>query len=704
MGFLLRQALRTLCCNTLWNYAVFWKLTHRARMMLIWEDAYYGNNEHQEKKLFSNSAGNLLDGHCSHDALGLAVAKMSYHVYSLGEGIVGQVAVTGKHLWISADKWVTNPSSSFEYCDGWQTQFSAGVKTIVVVAVAPLGVVQLGSLDDIPEDLKMVKHIRDVFSEVHDSVAGHLQGAMQNNAETSCVSDVSTRTSGSEVYLDCTNNLDRSIEDGTNFCSSKFVFLGQGKHGHHSPMVSHPSTYPNKIHEVPNKHEGPGPPILNCERFFNGHQKSEVQTSNVRDSVEDKSKSYKNNSSGKIASCEAVQALDYSGMDIPYPPSEFLVSAAQNDQNGAFSLPVLPNAGLHKDSENNSFQSSDMNIIQTPLSFYAGYELYEALGPAFQKGNTHNLWETEKTETGMAVEIPEVMGDSSLLMSDSRTEHLLEAVIANVNCHESDANSVKSLCKSVESFVTTEKTEPCTSDVGTISSAGYSFDRDTLNSFNSSGACGVRSSIGLSSTSSSRGSGHMERPQEPARMNKRRAKPGESCRPRPRDRQLIQDRIKELRELVPNGSKCSIDSLLERTIKHMLFMQSITKHAEMLNKCTSSKWLDKEPGNQGPSSNEQGSSWAVEVGSNMKVCPIIVENLNMNGQMLVEMLLKDCSHFLEIAEAIRSLGLTILKGVAEACGEKTRMCFVVEGQNNQPMHRMDILWSLMQLLPPEINA
>ncbi|KAF5958598.1 hypothetical protein HYC85_005823 [Camellia sinensis] len=57
---------------------------------------------------------------------------------------------------------------------------------------------------------------------------------------------------------------------------------------------------------------------------------------------------------------------------------------------------------------------------------------------------------------------------------------------------------------------------------------------------------------------------------------------GENCRPRPRDRQLIQDRIKELRDLVPNGSKCSIDSLLERTIKHMLFMQSITKHAEKL--------------------------------------------------------------------------------------------------------------------------
>ena len=33
---------------------------------------------------------------------------------------------------------------------------------------------------------------------------------------------------------------------------------------------------------------------------------------------------------------------------------------------------------------------------------------------------------------------------------------------------------------------------------------------------------------------------------------------------------------------------------------------------------------------------EQGSSWAVEVGGHMKICPIVVENINMNGQMLIE--------------------------------------------------------------------
>ena len=44
----------------------------------------------------------------------------------------------------------------------------------------------------------------------------------------------------------------------------------------------------------------------------------------------------------------------------------------------------------------------------------------------------------------------------------------------------------------------------------------------------------------------------------------------------------------------------------------------------------------------------------------------------------MQMLCEECSHFLEIAEAIRSLGLTILKGITEAHGDKTWICFVVE--------------------------
>jgi hypothetical protein len=45
---------------------------------------------------------------------------------------------------------------------------------------------------------------------------------------------------------------------------------------------------------------------------------------------------------------------------------------------------------------------------------------------------------------------------------------------------------------------------------------------------------------------------------------------------------------------------------------------------------------------------------------------------------MLQMLCEECNHFLEIAEAIRSLGLTILKGATEPRGEKTCICFIVE--------------------------
>ncbi|KAG2568092.1 hypothetical protein PVAP13_7NG291200 [Panicum virgatum] len=76
---------------------------------------------------------------------------------------------------------------------------------------------------------------------------------------------------------------------------------------------------------------------------------------------------------------------------------------------------------------------------------------------------------------------------------------------------------------------------------------------------------------------------------EGTKVAKKRAKAGESTRPRPKDRQLIQDRVKELREIVPNGAKCSIDALLERTIKHMLFLQSVTKYAEKIKQADEPK-------------------------------------------------------------------------------------------------------------------
>ncbi|KAM3232101.1 hypothetical protein T459_18035 [Capsicum annuum] len=196
--------------------------------------------------------------------------------------------------------------------------------------------------------------------------------------------------------------------------------------------------------------------------------------------------------------------------------------------------------------------------------------------------------------------------------------------------------------------------------------------------------------------SSSVSTGYSKKPDETSKTTRKRLKPGENPRPRPKDRQMIQDRVKELREIVPNGAKCSIDALFERTIKHMLFLQSVTKHADKLKQTGESKIISKEGGLLLKDNLEGGATWAYEVGSQSMVCPIIVEDLNQPRQMLVEMLCEERGVFLEIADIIRGLGLTILKGVMETRNDKIWAQFAVEA--NRDVTRMEIFISLVRLL------
>ncbi|GLT48657.1 hypothetical protein SLA2020_222670 [Shorea laevis] len=184
---------------------------------------------------------------------------------------------------------------------------------------------------------------------------------------------------------------------------------------------------------------------------------------------------------------------------------------------------------------------------------------------------------------------------------------------------------------------------------------------------------------------------------EITKPNRKRLKPGENPRPRPKDRQMIQDRVKELREIVPNGAKCSIDALLEKTIKHMLFLQSVTKHADKLKHTGEPKIVNNKDGEIILKDNfEGGATWAFEVGSPSMVCPIIVEDLNPPRQMLVEMICEDRGFFLEIADLIRGMGLTILKGVMETRHDKIWARFAVEASRD--VTRMEIFMSLVHLL------
>ncbi|CAA0314975.1 unnamed protein product [Arabidopsis thaliana] len=177
--------------------------------------------------------------------------------------------------------------------------------------------------------------------------------------------------------------------------------------------------------------------------------------------------------------------------------------------------------------------------------------------------------------------------------------------------------------------------------------------------------------------------GNWKKPHEEG-VKKKRAKAGESRRPRPKDRQMIQDRIKELRGMIPNGAKCSIDTLLDLTIKHMVFMQSLAKYAERLKQPYESKLVK-----------EKERTWALEVGEEGVVCPIMVEELNREGEMQIEMVCEEREEFLEIGQVVRGLGLKILKGVMETRKGQIWAHFIVQAKPQ--VTRIQVLYSLVQL-------
>ncbi|MCO5595065.1 hypothetical protein L7F22_049102 [Adiantum nelumboides] len=92
MSSVLQQTLRGLCFDTGWCYAVFWKLKRQTRAVLTWEDAFYGAKVDNTNASLSTTTVSALGLQANtalvamEDPIALSVSKMSYHVYSVGEG------------------------------------------------------------------------------------------------------------------------------------------------------------------------------------------------------------------------------------------------------------------------------------------------------------------------------------------------------------------------------------------------------------------------------------------------------------------------------------------------------------------------------------------------------------------------------------------------------------------------------------------
>ncbi|KAM5584946.1 transcription factor LHW [Rosa sericea] len=387
----------------------------------------------------------------------------------------------------------------------------------------------------------------------------------------------------------------------------------------------------------------------------------------------------------------------------------------------------------------------------------SGDDLFDVLGVDFKNkllnGNWNSLLADEPgsnkrdlAETTLAyTNVKDLVSDyysasegisNSSIFSGADADHLLDAVVSKAHTTIKQSSDDNVSCKTTLTKISTSSVPSGSLTYGQVSVSnqvpGETFDlpKDLgkeISSFLS--GCSRDDAGNRSQTKSIYGSqvsswveqgnnskhessvstAYSKKPDLMGKSNRKRLKPGENPRPRPKDRQMIQDRVKELREIVPNGAKCSIDALLERTIKHMLFLQSVTKHADKLKQTGKAKIIGKEGGLHLKDNYDGRATWAFDVGSQSMVCPIIVEDLDSPRQMLVEMLCEEQGFFLEIADIIRGLGLTILKGVMETRNDKIWARFAVEA--NRDVTRMEIFMSLVHLLEqtvkgtaPSVNA
>ncbi|XP_071686447.1 transcription factor EMB1444-like [Rutidosis leptorrhynchoides] len=360
-------------------------------------------------------------------------------------------------------------------------------------------------------------------------------------------------------------------------------------------------------------------------------------------------------------------------------------------QMGAIELPEP----LHQVTNSISYdviESEDCTLLNFPKEC----ELHKALGPAFM-GNTDDS-------------LKHLSVDES---SSSETNAVAKVDLGeNNNTNNTQTSSASSLSSSFGQFNALAKQKDVNEKSGvegdnsflsnSIASAVFSRVNNHNDSSSPSGISyeGVVDELTIEGEQKSWYDVlHQSKDSKPIAASKRRGKPVAKHKPRPRDRQLIQDRLKDLRELVPDGAKFSIDGLLDRTVKHMQFLESVSDRAIKLRQCVQTEKVGNSPKNSRiteEKSSQQGASWAFELGSDLKVCPIRVEDLQIPGHMIIEMICDESMRFLEIAEVIHGLNLTISNGLMEERSGNTWARYIVEAPKG--FHRLDIFWPLMKLL------
>ncbi|KAK1408976.1 hypothetical protein QVD17_41179 [Tagetes erecta] len=588
----LTNVIKNLCCSYGWCYGVFWSFDHPNSILLTMQDAYFEDN-----------IQGLIDD--------LKQSPM------FGGGLIGQAALTKKHLWMSSKDNYMGQISSGSIWDMFQDdskiyrQFSSGIETIAAIPVEPQGVVQFGSTNKIVENIEFINHTKTIFNEIVNG----------NNVPTSSTSSpnglFASLISSEDQYPINQSSLSFLPQSFSSGSQSQSMFLD------HNPSTSLTSfKEPHQdMFDLPMD-------FGSMEQFF---QTGDFSTSQWYPQSPTKSNVTLN---GQFLSQPATGFVD-----LPISCYE--------------QVNPLTNSGIDVDLFGNRGDLGDIVINGN----HSGYNSYNS-------GRIDND----------AATLPPKKG----LFSNLGIKELFEGISGNsTSCVEDQVSSCSKRRKTGNSIW----------EMGSLQPVGQKSEPI----LKSEPWLGDGYSIDGSSTLS-----QAKKQIEPTKSTKKKAKPG--TRPRPKDRQMILDRMAELRELIPNGEKMSIDCLLDRTIKHMLFLQSVTKHADRIKQVDEPKHngVTQDDYLSDPSNN--GVTWACEFGNQTMICPLVVEDLSTPGQMLIEMICEEHGFFLEIVDIIRGFGLTILKGVMEAREEKIWARFIVEAEAKRHVTRHEIFGALVQLL------
>ncbi|XP_028786516.1 transcription factor EMB1444-like [Neltuma alba] len=657
------KLLKSFCDHSHWNYAVFWRLNYHFPMTLTWEDGYYGDlktNDAVESAWTEVASSSCESTHGSEEnSVRLLMTDMSRLKYILGEGVIGKVALTGDHCWILVEDILTGKFQTklVDECPyEWLLQFASAIKTIVLVPVPPHGVLQFGSFEAVAEDLAFAANVKEKFNFFHCVTANTPPLSSDENIQDWSFSALIDYPLDNSDVSSVTNNILTHELFGGNSLNINDLRL--------NPTA--PSFIPAEG-SMSRKNET-SPPSTAVSND-NGHV--EVKSNQMEE---------------VITSSPWVNNMGAFG-----ETSEGLFSCSRKD--------------MAKQFEGTGTDHDDCNKVSF-CGFPLDSELHKALGPIANRQTCEPQSEYSSFKDMCRTSSTLIAGEKEhghvgFQFSDRhKSEYLLDAVVRNL-CSASDDSSSTLPIVLTTSIHPQSHSEGSTLMVNNADSSShltsaFGGNIDDCTDLLTLASLDDNSSILLDGAKQESVHVHKQPKSGPklSSMGKKRGRAGNMPRPRPRDRQLIMDRMKELRELVPDGAKCSIDNLLDRTIKHMLYLREITNLAEKLKQFEHKEVPEFKK--QKINGNYTGRSCAIDFGSELQVCPIVIEDLECPGHMLIEVICSEHGLFLEIAQVIRQLELTILKGVLESSASNAWARFIVKVPRG--FHRMDVLCPLLHLL------